>query len=78
MPIDPDTQRELTRLAGLIGGLDTSIRRLAERVAQLEKMSAGPQVARVVDALNQLGEMWASLQQNQTRTNKPIEPWRPV
>jgi len=78
MPIDPDTQRELTRLAGLIGGLDTSIRRLAERVAQLEKMSAGPQVARVVDALNQLGEMWASLQQNQTRTNRPIEPWRPV
>ena len=78
MPIDPDTQRELTRLAGLIGGLDTSIRRLAERVAQLEKMSAGPQVARVVDALNQFGEMWASLQQNQTRTNKPIEPWRPV
>jgi len=78
MPIDPDTQRELTRLAGLIGGLDTSIRRLAERVAQLEKMSAGPQVARVVDALNEFGEMWASLQQNQTRTNRPIEPWRPV
>ena len=78
MPIDPDTQRELTRLAGQIAGLDTSIRRLAERVAQLEKMSAGPQVARVVDALNQLGEMWASLQQNQTRTNRPIEPWRPV
>ena len=78
MPIDPDTQRELTRLAGLIAGLDTSIRRLSERVANLEKMSAGPQVARVVDALNQLGGMWASLQQNQTRTNKPIEPWRPV
>ena len=78
MPIDPDTQRELTRLAGLIGGLDTSIRRLAERVAQLEKMSAGPQGARVVDALNEFGEMWASLQQNQTRTNRPIEPWRPV
>ena len=78
MPIDPDTQRELTRLAGLIGGLDTSIRRLAERVAQLEKMSAGPQVARVVEALNQFGEIWASLQQNQTRTNKPIEPWSPV
>ena len=78
MPIDPDVQRELTRLAGLIGGVDASIRRLAERVANLEKMSAGPQVARVVDALNQFGEMWASLQQNQTRTNKPIEPWRPV
>ena len=78
MPIDPDTQRELTRLSGQIAGLDTSVRRLAERVANLEKMSAGPQVARVVDALNQFGEMWASLQQNQTRTNKPIEPWRPV
>ena len=78
MPIDPDTQRELTRLAGLIGGLDTSIRRLAERVAQLEKMSAGPQVSRVVDALNEFGEMWARLHQNQTRTNQPIEPWRPV
>ena len=78
MPIDPDTQRELTRLAGLIGGLDTSIRRLAERVANLEKMSAGPQVSRVVDALNQIGAMWAKLSQNQTRTNQPIEPWRPV
>ena len=78
MPIDPDTQRELTRLAGLIAGLETSIRRLSERVANLEKMSAGPQVSRLVDAFNQIGEMWASLQQNQTRTNKPIEPWRPV
>jgi hypothetical protein len=78
MPIDPDVQRELTRLAGQIAGLDTSIRRLSERVAQLEKMSAGPQVARLVDALNQFGAMWAKLSQNQTRTNQPIEPWRLV
>jgi flagellar capping protein FliD len=78
MPIDPDVQRELTRLAGQIAGLDTSIRRLSERVAQLEKMSAGPQVARIAEAFNQLGSMWAKLQQNQTRTNQPIEPWRLV
>ena len=78
MPIDPDTQRELTRLSGQIAGLDTSIRRLAERMAQLEKANPGPQVARVVDALNEFGAMWSKLQQNQTRTNQPIEPWRPV
>ena len=51
---------------------------LSDRVAALEKASPGPQVARVVDALNEFGAMWAKLQQNQTRTDRPIEPWRPV
>jgi hypothetical protein len=78
MPIDLDVQRELARLTGQIGALDTSMRRLAERMAQLEKASPGPQIARIAEALNQLGGMWARLQQNQTRTNQPIEPWRPV
>jgi hypothetical protein len=78
MPIDPDVQRELARLAGQIGALDTSMRRLAERMTQLEKGNPGPQIARIAEALNQFGAMWARLQQNQTRTNQPIEPWRPV
>jgi len=51
---------------------------LSDRVAALEKASAGTQVSRLVDAFNQFGAMWARLSQNQTRTNQPIEPWRPV
>jgi len=78
MPIDPDTQRELTRLVGLAAAQARQIATLTARIEQLEKANAGPQMGRVADALNQFGTMWARLQQNQTRTNQPIEPWRPV
>ena len=78
MPIDSEVQRELARLTGQIAALDGSMRRLAERMAQLEKASPGPQIMRLVEAANQFGDMWAYLLQNQTRTNQPVKPWRSV
>lgn len=79
MPItDPDLKRELDRLSGLAAAQAKQIATLTARINALEKADTGPQIIRLVEAANQFGDMWASLLQNQTRTNQPVKPWRPV
>lgn len=59
--------------------LGREVSRLAARVEALEKQGTVVQsLSRLIDGVNQYGSLQASLLQNQTVSNEPARPWRPV
>jgi len=59
--------------------MEAAIIDLQSRVRALEAArNPAQQLGRIATALNQFGELAASLAQNQTQVANPATPWRPV
>jgi len=78
MPIDPEVQRELSRLNSAFNGLTRRVDTLVAEVNQLKAANPTPVLVRLVEAANQVGQLLSRAEITQATLAQPKFPWNPT